>query len=241
MATGIDHIVIVVDDLDTASRDYTTAGFTVIPGGEHTNGKSHNALIAFADGTYFELIAFHDPNDAGGNPWASALQQSGEGLVDFALRTDDLDAEVASLRASGIEVIGPTDGGRTRPDGQTLAWRTIRFEQPGAPFYCHDVTDRTLRVPGGDATVHANGVTNVHGILLAVGDLDETAALYAALTGNVGVAAAERVRFAAGNQYIDLQIAEGDRPIEVVLNAPDGQDNLLPLDLTHSAHLRLTN
>jgi catechol 2,3-dioxygenase-like lactoylglutathione lyase family enzyme len=241
MAIGIDHIVIVVNDLDAASRDYTTAGFTVVPGGEHTNGKSRNALIAFADGTYFELIAFDDVNDAGGNPWASALQQSGEGLVDFALRTADLDAEVAALRASGITVVGPTDGGRTRPDGQTLAWRTIRFEEPGAPFYCHDVTDRTLRVPGGDATVHANGVTSVHGILLAVGDLTATGNLYAALTGDDGTFTPERARFAAGNQYIDLQVAEGDRPIEVVLNTPEGQDNLLPLELTHGAHLRLTN
>jgi len=240
MATGIDHIVIVVRDLAASSRDYTAAGFTVVPGGEHSNGKSHNALVAFGDGTYFELIAFPDPRDTGGNPWATALRDSGEGLVDFALRTDDLDAEVTNLQAAGIPVVGPVEGGRTRPDGQSLSWRTIRFDAPSAPFYCHDITDRTLRVPGGEATTHANGATAVHGIVIPVGNLEETTALYAALTGDDGEIAGDRARFNAGNQFIELTIAEGNRPLEVILNAPGSDTVLLPLDLTHGAHLRLT-
>ena len=50
MLLGIDHIVIVVRDLDAAAQDYERLGFTVVPGGKHPVG-THNALIAFADST----------------------------------------------------------------------------------------------------------------------------------------------------------------------------------------------
>ena len=58
MLTGIDHIVILVRDLAAASAEHAKLGFTVTPGGAHRHGATHNALISFADGTYFELIAF---------------------------------------------------------------------------------------------------------------------------------------------------------------------------------------
>ncbi|MER3459556.1 MAG: hypothetical protein C4309_13850, partial [Chloroflexota bacterium] len=46
---ALDHIVILVRDLAKAIEDYTALGFTIIPGGEHQGGASHNALIAFAE------------------------------------------------------------------------------------------------------------------------------------------------------------------------------------------------
>ena len=58
MLKGIDHVVILVKNLDQAVADYTQLGFNVVPGGEHTDGATHNALVAFADGSYLELIAF---------------------------------------------------------------------------------------------------------------------------------------------------------------------------------------
>jgi hypothetical protein len=38
MPSRIDHIIIGVRDLAQASADYAGAGFTVLPGGEHTGG-----------------------------------------------------------------------------------------------------------------------------------------------------------------------------------------------------------
>ncbi|MCW5883173.1 MAG: VOC family protein, partial [Anaerolineae bacterium] len=58
MLKGIDHIVILVHDLAQAQADYAALGFTVVPGGEHTGGATHNARVAFADGSYVELLAF---------------------------------------------------------------------------------------------------------------------------------------------------------------------------------------
>src|SRR5216684_222849 len=61
MLKGIDHIVIVVRDLDAAVADYGRLGFTVVRGGRHPSMGTHNALIAFSDGAYFELIPTASP------------------------------------------------------------------------------------------------------------------------------------------------------------------------------------
>ena len=37
-------------------------GFTVIRGGEHANGITHNVLVVFEDGAYLELIAWKKPD-----------------------------------------------------------------------------------------------------------------------------------------------------------------------------------
>jgi len=46
---GIDHIVIVVRDLDAAVTGYGKLGFTVVRGGRHPSMGTHNALVAFSE------------------------------------------------------------------------------------------------------------------------------------------------------------------------------------------------
>src|SRR3984893_1523333 len=58
---AIDHLVIMVPDLDAAVREYSKLGFAVVLGGSHPT-RTHKALIAFADGAYIELIAFGRDN-----------------------------------------------------------------------------------------------------------------------------------------------------------------------------------
>ena len=159
MVRAIDHIVIAVDDLAQASADYDQAGFTVTPGGEHTDGATHNALVSFGDGAYFELIAFKVPGPLPDHRWWAKLAK-GEGTVDFALLSDDLEREANRLRQAGVAVNGPRDGGRTRPDGQRLAWRTMMLtaDDVPLPFVIEDLTAHDLRVPTGAATQHALGV-----------------------------------------------------------------------------------
>ena len=62
----IDHVVIVVADLEAATVDFRSLGFTVTPGGVHPDWGSHNALIPLADGGYLELIAFRNLNASAG-------------------------------------------------------------------------------------------------------------------------------------------------------------------------------
>ena len=180
MIRAIDHIVILVDDLAAAAADYTALGFTVTLGGEHTGGATHNALVVFADDAYLELISFKRP--APEHHWYrhSAL---GEGLIDFALLPTMIEADLAAARERGLAIEGPFPGGRLRPDGQQVAWQTGRTLRPDLPFLCADVTPRALRVPAGAARVHANGVTGIMGLTVAVADLGASVARYRALLG----------------------------------------------------------
>ena len=58
MSLPLDHIVIAVQDLERTIADYQSLGFNVLRGGEHPGRSTHNALVVFADGAYFELIAW---------------------------------------------------------------------------------------------------------------------------------------------------------------------------------------
>lgn len=174
----IDHAVIVTDDLDQAIADWRARGFTVEPGGTHPRG-SVNALISFADGAYIEIIAFPVPQ-----PdffWWRVLQSDGPGPIDLALLPEDLDAVLAEADAAGLGYGPPQDGGRKRPDGETLIWRTARPEATDLPFFCADVTARALRVPAPPP--HANGATGISAISIAVGDLSASTRRWQALTG----------------------------------------------------------
>lgn len=178
MILGIDHIVILVGDLEAASADYTALGFTVVPGGEHTDGATHNALIAFADGSYLELLAFK--RAAADHHWWLHTT-AGNGLIDFALQPDSLADDIAAMAERGLCYKGPIGGGRLRPDGQRIEWELGMPPTPDLPFLCADVTPRALRVPDGVAWQHANGVMGIAGVTIAVADISASAARYRAL------------------------------------------------------------
>jgi catechol 2,3-dioxygenase-like lactoylglutathione lyase family enzyme len=178
MIIGIDHVVILVHDLATASSDYRSLGFTVTPGGDHADGATHNALIVFADGTYLELLAFK--RKAPEHRWWRHAA-SGEGLIDWALLPDAIAEDIALARQQGVTLDGPIAGGRLRPDGQQIAWEMGIPHTPDLPFLCGDVTPRHLRVPEGDMRMHPNGVMGIGGITIAVNDIHASLPRYRAL------------------------------------------------------------
>lgn len=263
MAHRIDHIVIAVRDLARAVADYEAVGFTVTPGGEHTGGATHNALVTFGDGAYLELIAFKEPDRPQDHRWWAKLAK-GEGLVDYALLADDLDAAAERLRAAGSAVEGPLDGGRVRPDGQRVAWRMVVLDGGRGtplPFLIEDVTPRELRVPGGSAARHRLGVLGVAGVVVAVADIGRRARDFAAIlgpgeatSGSVTAGARRGERFALGaGQWIEviepdetvgsprqhLQ-ARGEGTYEIVLAGADaGSSALVSPDRTHGVRIRI--
>jgi hypothetical protein len=198
---GLDHVVLVVLDLVTAVAEHRARGFTVTPGGEHAGGLTHNALVGFGDGSYLELIAFHDlPSAQGKHSWAPVAERGG-GWADFALLSDDLRDDAAAL--GSLLARPPEDGGRTRPDGVALAWRVARMRKP-LPFLIEDLSARELRVPGGDAAKHSNGTKGVAKIVLGATDPATVGERYAMLR--------ER-----GAPEIEIRRAERDELIDVSL------------------------
>lgn len=181
MPLSLDHVVILVTDLEAAISDYSALGFTVQRGGSHADGATHNALVGFADGSYLELIAFLKP--APQHRWAAAAQRGVPGYIDFALLPSSVAEVVEAARARGLGYQGPVDGGRLRPDGERLQWQTGVPPSPDLPFLCCDVTPRALRVREGDVRQHANGVQGVALVSVLVRDLAESVARYQALLG----------------------------------------------------------
>ncbi|MGC1676180.1 MAG: VOC family protein [Candidatus Binataceae bacterium] len=207
MFTGIDHVVIAVADLDSAIASYAQAGFTVVRGGKHNIG-THNALIAFADGSYIELIAFLNP--VPGHPWFKALELGG-GVTDFCMRTDDLEADVAALRSAGAAIGDPTAMTRDRPDGFRLSW-VLAIPQPPysgqLPFMIRDETPRDERVPRERS--HRNGASAILRVTVAVENPGATSRYYARVLGRPAAPRqrldldASGVAFAIGSYQVEL-------------------------------------
>ena len=255
MFTGIDHVAIVVEELESAIASYSRAGFTVVRGGKHPIG-SHNALIAFADGSYFELIAFLRPDS--GHPWQTALEK-GSGIVDFCMSTDNLLADVNSMRRAGAKIGEPYTLTRDRPDGYHLSWLLAVPKPPfngQVPFLIKDDTPRDERVPRERS--HRNGAAGTRTLAVAVDDPGMTSRYYARVLGRPG-APVERpdleaagVTFIAGTNELQLLAsktgngplaqwirAHGQSPFEVVLANAGAAATTLDPALLQGARIRI--
>ena len=198
-----DHAILVVNNLPVAMRQFTQLGFTVTPGGVHAGGLTHNALIAFTDGGYLELLAttrrstttllkvlrftrllrFYAPAKTPIGKRLLTDIASGAGLSDFALQSQDLDQDLSAIQQRGLTLDGPLPGGRLCPDGLQVAWRTAVPAAIDLPFLIDDVTPRLSRVPGGGTQLHNNAVSSVAGIMVAVSNLGKSEEHYRALLG----------------------------------------------------------
>lgn len=255
----LDHLVILVQNRDQAIADYERLGFRVTPGGAHADGLTHNALVVFADGAYLELIAFIDPDDPRDNTWGwRQFVPRGAGLIDYCCSAGDLATAAPNFRAAGLSVHDPVAGGRLRPDGTALRWRSARFWQAARelPFLIEDVTPRELRVPQ-EMIDHPNGVTGVRELVIAVLDLERGVEQFRAITGVEPQRSADRRRdarlatFPLGAQAITLAAPTfayspieqhihtiGLGPYEIVL-AGGSKSVQLDQRLTHGARLRV--
>ncbi|MCS6774097.1 MAG: VOC family protein [Thermoflexales bacterium] len=176
----LDHVVILVRDLDSATQEWSSRGFTITPGGVHSDGQTHNALICFRDGSYLELLAFRV--SAPKHRWARYL--GAWGLIDVCLAVDDMDAALASLSQRGLNYLGPVEGGRERHDGVVLRWRgAFPPEDSGLPFLIQDLTPRVLRVPQGANTVHQNAAVGIAQVRIGVPSLETAQPAFDALLG----------------------------------------------------------
>jgi hypothetical protein len=204
---ALDNLVIMFDDLDDGVARYRDLGFTVVPGGSHANGTKV-ALVAFADGTYLQLMAFERP--APSHRFWKGKQQGG-GFIGLCVVTETVADDVAAIRAAGVPIGEPEHGARTRPDGVRLEWSIASSPEPFGPQTAVLVEDHTLRderVPRERA--HANGVAGIAGISIAVDDLGPARAWWSAALGQRGVEIVRRdleatgVRFTAGQHTIEV-------------------------------------
>lgn len=141
-ADAVDHLLLGTRDLD-AGIEWVAKKFGVkaAVGGSHPGRGSRNALIAFRQRRYLEIIA-PDPAQPPENLTRNLRTLEEPRLIAWASASTDLSALAKRLQERGQRVTGPLDGARIRPDGGKLAWRTLSleeaFEQAGAdpiPFF----------------------------------------------------------------------------------------------------------
>ena len=197
--SGLDHAVIMVEDLAQAATTWGRLGFTISPLGVHSahvGAANHTVML---DGDYIELLGILHDSESNVIPKAF-LAARGPGIERFALRCDDAGAAAVDLRSAGMDATGPFSFGRPVPlagGGTTEArFRITRWPAATAPaglriFACEHETPEAVWQPG--LQQHANTATRIRRMEIVTpapaADAGEMAAAIGSLVveGNDGV------------------------------------------------------
>jgi len=125
LVQSLDHVVVLVRDLDGAAADYRTL-FARDPSwrGSHAALGTANVLFRLSN-TYLELLA---PSGSAGisgllGAW---LDERGEGPLGFAFGTQDADLCAEGLRKQGFAANQPSEGeNRESTSGALRRWRHV--------------------------------------------------------------------------------------------------------------------
>jgi catechol 2,3-dioxygenase-like lactoylglutathione lyase family enzyme len=220
----IDHVTVAGRDIRTLQANLAAVGLPSVYGGAHHDQVTEMALASFPDGSYLEAIAPRpnaDPQLVARHVWARFLE-AGDGPCAWALRVNDVPAEVERLKAAGIAVSDAVRAGRQRPDGVQLEWETADIgggiRGTFFPFLIHDFTARDLRAfpHGRPENPDFRRVTRV---VIAVRNLDDAVARYRRAFGLPGAVRQVDESFGAHLAMV------GDAP--VVLAQPLSADSWL--------------
>jgi len=168
LVTGLDHVIILVNDLDAAASRYRAMGFALKPGRPHDNGI-RNQHVKFEDGTELELLTAPEANDQLTTQYRRYLAQ-GDGPAHVVLYAPDADALAG--RIVGGEFGAARDGLIRFPIGHRL--RPILFGGRNK-----SPTDRP------EHFAHPNSAYSLTRAWLALDDAAPELKLFAAVGGSV--------------------------------------------------------
>ena len=125
MFTHLDHLIVAVDDLEAAAKNYQTLfGMTPVWSGEHKELGTSNALFTF-NNTYFEILSATGEG-LGADLVNQYLNQSGEGLIGIVFATDDIKKAKSSLEEQGFNMPDISSGeGINSSDQQVRRWKNL--------------------------------------------------------------------------------------------------------------------
>jgi Glyoxalase-like domain len=143
-----DHVLLGAPDLTEAIAWLESkTGVRAAIGGSHPGVGTRNALVALGRRQYLEIIA-PDPAQSTFNFHIDLRKLAGPRLVTWAASAADVDDVAAAARRLGLQVFGPQDGSRLRPDGVMLKWRSagVRADFAGSdvdpvPFFIQWAAD----------------------------------------------------------------------------------------------------
>jgi hypothetical protein len=139
LAGRIDHFVLAAPDLESACAQFEAAtGVRPAFGGAHPGRGTHNALVAFDEASYLEIIAPDPAQPVTGMalPMTRLAQPT---LLHWAVRCSGLEAVAKRLAELGWTPTELRRMSRTPPGGARLAWELFglhRHRYGGlAPFF----------------------------------------------------------------------------------------------------------
>ena len=126
MIERLDHLVIAVNDLDSAILSYTKLfGYGPSWRGIHRQLGTANALFP-VENTYLELLASNGEEGAGAAMIKATLELNGEGLAGLVLGTSNINDLKESLLASGVELQDLSLGeGVDSDQGLKRTWKNL--------------------------------------------------------------------------------------------------------------------
>ena len=183
--SGIDHVIVAVNDLDRARMAWERLGFTLTPRGRHLQQGTGNYCIMFPR-DYIELLGVVDA--AQGTGGLDAFLAPGEGLRGLAFATCFGDETAAALARRGLHPAAPRDLARQLelPEGTVLPrFKLVVLPPEETPalssFVCQHLTPELVRRPGWLA--HANGAVGIAGVTVMVDATEPLRGAYDKLFG----------------------------------------------------------
>lgn len=215
----IDHVLIAVDNLDSAKAEYEGYGFKVVYGGTAKN--SLNALIFLMDGTLIELIGkdrmpnyfsfFHGIGIARltglMKDRITMFRKVPYGLFNYCLYTEHLDSTYNYLRSKSIRADKPKKFNRKRDDGRTIYWSLVGTKPYDLPFYINDY--EPSRVSDSNYLNHKNGAIGIDSLEIETNKFDAYLDIYNRMYGQspkiTGNLSSRYARYWLKNQCVILR------------------------------------
>lgn len=169
----IDHVLILVDDLEASKTAFERLGFLVTDRGVHSKylGTANHCVMLRGD--YFELLGVVAPTEA--NQGYRLRLESHQGLLGFALATSDSDKVYEAFRAQDLPIDPVKEYGRpVEVDGreEQVAFKSafISDDPAAGPivFFCEHKTPHLVWRP--EWQDHPNGARNLARLTLVADD-----------------------------------------------------------------------
>jgi hypothetical protein len=181
---GVDHVGVVVRNLDVAKSDFERLGFTVSSGGSFPGGLS-NKIINFENGTYLELLAVQNLQPVKDEVAELAgFARKHEGAMFLGLEVSSAEETLGYLRARNFDVKDPQPGSITQ-EGHTdkpkvPLWYTVEMNDKPAPekkaislpiFFIQYSASRPTNSRAKQREIHANTASAIRSVWMVVSNL----------------------------------------------------------------------
>ena len=125
MISTLDHLIVVVKDLDQAEKNYKKIlGTNPVWRGKHKSLGTANSIFNFKN-TYLELLTA-DGEGLGAELVKNLIQENGDGLGGIVFGVDDMTQTVKQLKQEGYEISDPAEGeGSDDMTNKVRKWKNL--------------------------------------------------------------------------------------------------------------------